>query len=223
MPKTGMGPIRKSQVINATLECISESGLEKLTLDAVAKKADISKGVVSYYFKGKEDLILKSFRAFLDHYNTSVNDALKTKTSALEMLETMIDIVIFPRTTPRAPAPLESNPEKPDENKIPITLPADQFFSLLIHFYAHLHQNEKFQEVYQEITQQYLDGVIAILEYGVEQKEFKFVNLLPTAYAIMAQIDGIILYEGLGFKPLGRREVRKAFDAFINNLLIQEP
>ena len=70
MPKVGMGPIRKNQVINAALACISESGFEKFTLESVARKAGISKGVVSYYFKVKEDVILQSFRAFLDHYNT---------------------------------------------------------------------------------------------------------------------------------------------------------
>jgi TetR/AcrR family transcriptional regulator, transcriptional repressor of bet genes len=217
MPKVGMETIRKNQVINATLECISESGFERLTLDSVAKKAGISKGVVSYYFKGKEDLILHSFRAFLDHYNQKVTEALGTETSALKMLEAMIDIVVFPKTVPQAPDRLENDSK--DQNKTMITLPEDQYFSLLIHFYSRMKQNEKLQEVYQEIYQQYLDGVIAILEYGIEKKEFKFVNLLPTAYGIMAQMDGIILYEALGFKPLGKREVKKAFKAHIRNLV----
>jgi len=219
MPKVGMGPIRKNQVINAALACISESGFEKFTLESVARKAGISKGVVSYYFKGKEDVILQSFRVFLDHYNTRVAEAMNTETSALKMLEAMIDVVVFPKTLSQASEHIESDPQPEDENKITITLPADQFFSLLIHYYAHMQQNEKLQEIYQEITQQYLDGVIAILEYGVEQKEFKFINLLPAAYAIMAQMDGLILYEGLGFKPLGKREVKKAFHAFLKNLL----
>ena len=221
MPKVGMGPIRKNQVINATLECISESGFERLTLESVAKKAGISKGVVSYYFKGKEDLILQSFRAFLDHYNKKVAEALSTEPSALKMLEAMIDVVVFPKTAPQESECLKNDLQHQDKNKTIITLPEDQFFSLLIHFYSHMKQNKKLQEIYQEVYQQYLDGVIAILEYGVEKKEFKFVNLLPTAYAIMAQMDGIILYEALGFKPLGKREVKKAFKAYIQNLLIR--
>ncbi len=219
MPKVGMEPIRKKQVINATLECISELGFEKLTIESVAKKAGISKGVVGYYFKGKEDLILQSFRAFLDHYNKKVAEALSTETSALKMLEAMIDIVVFPKTASQESERLENDSKCQDKNKIIITLPEDQFFSLLIHFYSRMKQNEKLQEIYQEISQQYLDGIITILEYGVEKKEFKFVNLLPTAYSIMAQMDGIILYEALGFKPLGKREVKKAYIANIQNLL----
>lgn len=222
MPKVGMGPIRKTQVINATLACICESGFEKLTLESVAGKAGVSKGVVSYYFKGKDDLVLQSFRAFLDHYNTKVAQALSSETSALKMLEAMIDIVVFPASAPREPEQLKDAP--PSQDKIPqdkpsITLPEDQYFDLLIHFYARMKQNETLQAVYQEMYQQYLDGVISILEYGVEQKEFKFVNLLPAAYSIMAQMDGIILYEALGFKPLGKREIQKAYKAHLRNLL----
>lgn len=220
MPKVGMEHIRKNQVINATLECISESGFERLTLESVAKKAGISKGVVSYYFKGKEDLILQSFRAFLDHYNKKVGEALSNEASALKMLEATIDIVVFPKTTPLEPECLESDPECQDKDQTTITLPEDQYFSLLIHFYSRMKQNKKLQEVYQEMYQQYLDGVIAILEYGIEKKEFKFVNILPTAYAIMAQMDGIILYEALGFRPLGKREVKKAYQVYIQSLLI---
>jgi len=222
MPKVGMGPIRINQVINATLGCISESGLERLTLESVAKKAGISKGVVSYYFNGKEDLILQSFRAFLDHYNNKVAEALSTETSALKMLEAMIDVVVFPKTNPKAPECEKNESKQHDKSKTIITLSEDQFFSPLIHFYSHMKQNEKLQEIYQEIYQQYLDGVIWILEYGVEKKEFKFVNLLPTAYAIMAQMDGVILYEALGFKPLGKREIKKAFKAYIQSLLIKQ-
>ncbi len=219
MPKVGMEPIRKNQVINATLECISESGFEGLTLESVAKKAGVSKGVVSYYFKGKEDLILQSFRAFLDYYNQKVAEAFDKETSALKLLEAMFDIVVFPKTVPQEPERLENDLKHQEKNKTMIILAEDQYFSILIHFYSRMKQNEQLQEVYQEIYQQYLNGITEVLKYGIEKKEFKIVNLLPTAYTIMAQMDGIILYEGLGFRPLGKSEIKKAYKAHIKNLL----
>lgn len=214
-----MEPIRKKQVINATLECIAEAGFERLTIESVAKKAGISKGVVSYYFKGKKNLILQSFRAFLDYYNQKGAESFKSETSALKMLESMIDIVVFPKTDPPQAESLEKELKNQDKNKIAITISEDKYFGLLIHFYSYMKQNKELQAVYQEAYQQYLDGVVAILEYGIEKKEFKFVNLLPTAYSILAQMDGIILYEALGFQPLGKREVKKAYKALIRNLL----
>ncbi len=219
MPKVGMEPIRRNQVINATLKCISISGFEGLTLDSIAKKAGISKGVVSYYFKSKEDLILQSFQLFLEFYNQKGAEAFGKETSALELLEGLIDIVVFPQID----SPI---PEQPDDDSgqdvstQPMTnLTEDQIASVLIHFYSRMKQNEKLGEVYQEMYQQYLDGVIAILKYGIETQEFKVVNLLPTAYSIMTQMDGIVLYEALGFRPLGRSEIKKAFKAHIRQLV----
>jgi hypothetical protein len=43
MPKTGMAPIRRAQVIRAVIESVAEQGLEALTMDAVARKANVSK------------------------------------------------------------------------------------------------------------------------------------------------------------------------------------
>ncbi len=217
MPKVGMEPIRRKQVINATLECISESGFDGLTLETVAKKAGISKGVVSYYFKGKDDLILQSFRAFLEHYNKKVGEVVLAEDSALRMLEKMIDITVFPETIVTKPEDTKDETESADEALI--TLAKEKYFSLLVNYYSQMMQNEKLREVYKEAYHQYLDGTIEILRYGVEKGEFKFVDLLTTAYQILSQIDGTILYEAMGFQPLGRREVRKACKAYLKKLL----
>jgi TetR/AcrR family transcriptional regulator, transcriptional repressor of bet genes len=220
MPKVGMEPIRRKQVINATLECISESGFEGLTLEFVAKKAGISKGVVSYYFKGKEDLILQSFRYFLEQYNQKVAEALGAEPSAMKMLDAMVDIVIFPESTPLESIGSENEFKDQELSETSITFTEEKYFSLLIHFYSRMKQNDKLQTIYQEIYQQYLDGIIEILKFGIENKEFKSVNLLPTAYGILAYMDGIILYEALGFQPLGKVEVKKAYRAHIRDILV---
>ena len=86
MPKIGMEPIRRAQVIRAVIESIAEQGLEALTMDAVAKKADVSKGVVNYYFAGKRDLLLQSFHAFLESYNQKIADSIQPDMSAMEMM-----------------------------------------------------------------------------------------------------------------------------------------
>jgi AcrR family transcriptional regulator len=64
MPKKGMEPIRRAQIMGAVIDCIAEQGLEALTIDAVAVEAGMSKGVVNYYFSSKRDLLLQSFELF---------------------------------------------------------------------------------------------------------------------------------------------------------------
>ena len=95
MPKIGMTPVRRVQVITAVIETIAEHGLEALTVDAVARQAGVSKGVVNYYFAGKRDLLLQSFQAFLESYNQQIVDRVQPEMGAMEMLEVVID-VCFP-------------------------------------------------------------------------------------------------------------------------------
>lgn len=46
----------KERIIQSAIECFSKYGLDKTTMEEVAQKADLSKGTLYLYFKGKEDL-----------------------------------------------------------------------------------------------------------------------------------------------------------------------
>jgi TetR/AcrR family transcriptional regulator, fatty acid metabolism regulator protein len=48
---------RKKQIIETAIKTIAEQGFPQASLASIAKAAGISKGVISYYFKGKDDLI----------------------------------------------------------------------------------------------------------------------------------------------------------------------
>ena len=57
MPKLGMQPIRRRQLIQATLEAIDELGLADATIARIAKRAGVSTGIISHYFAGKDGLL----------------------------------------------------------------------------------------------------------------------------------------------------------------------
>ena len=48
---------RREQIIEATIETIAAQGLVQASLAEIAKEADISKGVISYHFDSKDELI----------------------------------------------------------------------------------------------------------------------------------------------------------------------
>ena len=48
---------RRAQIVAAAIETIAELGYAKASLARIAKRAGISKGVISYHFAGKDDLI----------------------------------------------------------------------------------------------------------------------------------------------------------------------
>ncbi|WP_406229785.1 TetR/AcrR family transcriptional regulator [Nocardia sp. NBC_01009] len=50
---------RRRQIIASAVEVISEVGYGKASLARIAKHAGISKGVISYHFEGKDDLMMQ--------------------------------------------------------------------------------------------------------------------------------------------------------------------
>ena len=58
--------IRRNQILEAATIMISTNGAANVTLDDVAKAADLSKGGVAYYFSSKNELFIAAFKAYFD-------------------------------------------------------------------------------------------------------------------------------------------------------------
>ena len=55
---------RRQQVVEAVIALLSDSSWRTLTLDRVAERAGVSKGVVSYWFAGKDALVLAAVQTY---------------------------------------------------------------------------------------------------------------------------------------------------------------
>ncbi|WP_339689603.1 transcriptional regulator BetI [uncultured Pseudoalteromonas sp.] len=65
MPKVGMEPVRRQQLIDATISSVAEFGLQATTINSISKKAGLSSGIISHYFGGKQGLIEATVRYLL--------------------------------------------------------------------------------------------------------------------------------------------------------------
>src|SRR4051794_23510881 len=61
MAKRGVAGRRREQIIEAAVAIIAEQGIQNLTLSALEKKAKMSRGQLTYYFRYKEDVQLAVF------------------------------------------------------------------------------------------------------------------------------------------------------------------
>ena len=48
MPKVGMQPIRRSQLIHATLEAVDQVGMGDASIALIARLAGVSNGIISH-------------------------------------------------------------------------------------------------------------------------------------------------------------------------------
>lgn len=79
MPKVGMEPIRRQQLIHATMAAIDEVGLAEATIMRIARHAGVSAGIISHYFGGKDGLLEATMRQIL----TDLADAVSVRRMAL--------------------------------------------------------------------------------------------------------------------------------------------
>lgn len=72
MPKVGMEPIRRHQLIKATMAAIDEVGLADATVMRIARHAGVSAGIISHYFGGKDGLLDATMRQILSDLGEAV-------------------------------------------------------------------------------------------------------------------------------------------------------
>ena len=72
MPKVGMKPLRKQQLIDATLESVAQYGLQHTTIITISRIAGLSSGIISHYFGGKQELVEATVKHLLEQLKTAL-------------------------------------------------------------------------------------------------------------------------------------------------------
>ncbi|MBS1166059.1 MAG: betI 2 [Proteobacteria bacterium] len=68
MPKLGMQPIRRQQLIVAAVAAIHERGLNGVTMGDIAKRAGVSPALAHHYFGSKDELLAATMRHLLGEF-----------------------------------------------------------------------------------------------------------------------------------------------------------
>jgi len=61
--------VRRRELIDATIKCISNKGLGNTKLADVASEAGLSQGIVNLHFKSKDNLLAETLRSIADEYH----------------------------------------------------------------------------------------------------------------------------------------------------------
>ncbi|MFC4561732.1 TetR/AcrR family transcriptional regulator [Nocardiopsis mangrovi] len=78
--RTFIEKARRAQIIGAAVQTIDELGYAQASLAQIAKRAGISKGVISYHFRGKDELM----EQLVEHVYTAIIEAVVPRILAQE-------------------------------------------------------------------------------------------------------------------------------------------
>src|SRR5260221_11082323 len=91
MPKLGMEPIRRRQLIDATITSIGRYGLADTTVQRISREAGVSSGIIHHYFGGKNELLEATMRRLLQRLRDDVVTELAPARSAEERVIAVIE------------------------------------------------------------------------------------------------------------------------------------
>ena len=90
-PRTFVSSARRAQIVEAAIETVAEVGYANASLSRIAVRLGISKGVISYHFAGKDDLIAEIVSQVLQRARAYMQPRIEAQTTGPEMLRAYIE------------------------------------------------------------------------------------------------------------------------------------
>ncbi|MDE3268885.1 MAG: TetR/AcrR family transcriptional regulator [Pseudomonadota bacterium] len=168
MPRP-QGTKRKQQIIEATVECIIKHGYYNFSMQDVADAADVSKGIIHYYFLNKDELMM----AVLDRCAADIEAILVKRIIAakdpLQRLKVFISVCFDV---------LRHNRE---------------YYQVNMDFWTQINQKQEVRTAIAEHYRMIRNAGIKVIEDGIKAKVFKSVDVNMYASLIVSIVDGFSL------------------------------
>jgi TetR/AcrR family transcriptional regulator, transcriptional repressor of bet genes len=161
---------RRVELIEATFESIARRGIADTTLADVADIAKLSRGIVNFYFKSKDQLFADTLKALADEYRQVWRKALdKAPPSPAARLSAMIMVNFEPRIFSR--------------KKIAVWYA----------FWGEAKSRPAYLAVCEESDRDYWSALVGLVEAVVADGPYRDIDPLSVARALDAITDGFWL------------------------------
>jgi len=82
---------RRAQIVDCAIDTIAEVGFAKASVDQIAKRAGVSKGVITYHFPNKEEIVDAVIEKVVAESRTYMEPRIMAETSAAGRLHAYIE------------------------------------------------------------------------------------------------------------------------------------
>lgn len=90
MPKLGMEPIRRTALVQATIEEIGAQRSMDVTVSQIARRAGVSSGLAHHYLGSKEQIFATAMRHILTIYGAEIREGLAQASTPRGRIEAII-------------------------------------------------------------------------------------------------------------------------------------
>ncbi|MDD4998325.1 MAG: TetR/AcrR family transcriptional regulator [Syntrophales bacterium] len=199
---------RKNVILKAARKLFLEKGFKTVTVESIARKAELSKGSIYLYYNSKEEIYTQILLSDIDKFHNHIADLLQNPSNASEALVRLADIYVD------------------------FFLNERELFRILMTFMLHTTDMNLPQDLNKQIiktTNRTIGIIEEIFNYGIERGEFPAtINVRQNRNAIWGMLNGVIsLYLFIG-NETKRAEVihstiRAGLNTYIRGILIMNP
>jgi AcrR family transcriptional regulator len=182
---------RRSQILDAALTVFSQKGYHATNVSDVAAQAGVSQGTIYWYFESKEDLFQAALlSAFMDIGEESLGSVAMCTTAAEKLLALA-------------------------ESMEGLAEVAEGLFMLFLGYWSSSDRREESAQIWIDLLKQYKDVVVAIVEEGISNGEFKPVDAEALVWALLAAYDGLAAYTVI----MPDMDLKRISQTFVKTLL----
>jgi TetR/AcrR family transcriptional regulator, transcriptional repressor of bet genes len=175
-PKVGVAPLRREQIVRATIRCLARDGYSGLTMKKVAREARVSQGILHYYFTDKRAILVAALEAVTADLDRRV--AVAQARGARE-----------PRARLRALLTA----------CLRLTAAAREFWIVFVEFWGEMMHDRGLREINAALYGRMRRQIGALIAQGIRAGTFRRVDVGEAAAVVLALVDGVSLQ--LTFDP----------------------
>jgi AcrR family transcriptional regulator len=199
---------RKNAILKAARRLFFDKGFKPVTVESIARKAELSKGSIYLYYNSKEEIYTQILLNDIDKFHNHIADLLQTPSTASEALVRLANIYVD------------------------FFLNERELFRILMTFMLHTTDMNLPDDLNTHIiktTNKTIDIIEQVFKYGIERGEFPAtINLRQSRNAIWGMLNGIIslhLFTGIETKRAEaiHSTIKEGLDIYIRGILTPNP
>jgi AcrR family transcriptional regulator len=194
-----MGPVRREQIVRATIGCLAREGYTRLTMKKVARAAGVSQGILHYYFADKRAMLAATLEVVTRDLDRRVAAA-QSRTGR------------DPRARLRAlvRACLEEAVSRPE------------FWVVFVEFWGEMLHDRRLRDLHTEVYSRTRRLIGRLIAEGVRAGRFRPVDPRRAAAVVLGLVDGLSLQLTFDPEAFGVAEAARFCDDALGRYLARE-
>lgn len=185
-PKLGVAPVRRAQIVQATIRCLAREGYSGLTMKKVAREAAVSQGILHYYFASKRAILI----AALDTVMADLDRRVAAHSAGARDARGRLRAVI--------------------RSCLGLAEESREFWVVLVEFWGEMMHDRELLRINAALYQRLRRMLGATVAQGIRQGAFRRVDPVEAGAVILALVDGLSLQRAFDPRALALERAARA-------------